>query len=226
MGGGSKIMYGLGDGTFVPAAVSFGVAAIGDLNNDGFLDFQTGNTLRINNGNTNKWLKLNLQGIQSNNNGIGARVEIIGAWGKQIRDVHSGEGFKYMSSLNVHFGIGQATAIEQVIIRWPSGIVDIFDNPSPNQTLFVAEGGTLSVNQNDISSFVIYPNPAKDFITLKSSNANSIVSADIFDLNGRKVASPAINNEMISVQSLAIGTYLLVAKDSEGKLSTQKFIKQ
>jgi len=40
------------------------------------------------------------------------------------------------------------------------------------------------------------------------------------------VASPAINNEMISVQSLAIGTYLLVAKDSEGKLSTQKFIKQ
>jgi len=226
MGGGNKIMYGLGDGTFVSAAVSFGVAAVGDLNNDGFLDFQTGNTLRINNGNTNKWLKLNLQGIQSNSNGIGARVEIIGAWGKQIRDVHSGEGFKYMSSLNVHFGIGQATAIEQVIIRWPSGIVDIIDNPSPNQTLFVAEGGTLSVNQNDISSFVIYPNPAKDFITLKSSNANSIVSADIFDLNGRKVASPAINNEMISVQSLAIGTYLLVAKDSEGKLSTQKFIKQ
>ncbi len=219
-------MYNLGDGTFSPAGINFGVAAVGDLNNDGFIDFQTGTTLRINNGNTNKWLKLNLQGIQSNSNGIGARVEIYGSWGKQIRDVRSGEGFKYMSSLNVHFGIGQATAIDQVVIKWPSGIVDTFVNPSPNQTLFVAEGVTLSVNQNEISSFVMYPNPAKDFITLKSANANSIVSADIFDLNGRKVLSPVIKDETISVQSLAIGTYLLVAKDNEGKLSTQKFIKQ
>ncbi len=226
IGGGNKIMYNLGDGTFSPAGINFGVAAVGDLNNDGFIDFQTGTTLRINNGNTNKWLKLNLQGIQSNSNGIGARVEIYGSWGKQIRDVRSGEGFKYMSSLNVHFGIGQATAIDQVVIKWPSGIVDTFVNPSPNQTLFVAEGVTLSVNQNEISSFVMYPNPAKDFITLKSANANSIVSADIFDLNGRKVLSPVIKDETISVQSLAIGTYLLVAKDNEGKLSTQKFIKQ
>lgn len=226
IGGGNKIMYNLGDGTFSPAGISFGVGAVGDLNNDGFIDFQTGSTLRINNGNTNKWLKLNLQGIQSNSNGIGARVEIYGAWGKQIRDVRSGEGFKYMSSLNVHFGIGQATAIDQVVIKWPSGIVDTFVNPSPNQTLFVAEGVTLSVNQNEVSSFVMYPNPAKDFITLKSANANLIISAEIFDLNGRKVASPIIKEDMISVQTLAIGTYLLVARDSEGKLSTQKFIKQ
>lgn len=226
LGGGNKIMYNLGDGTFSSAGIGFGVAAVGDLNNDGFLDFQSGNTLRINNGNTNKWLKLNLQGIESNSNGIGARVEIIGAWGKQIRDVRSGEGFKFMSTLNVHFGIGQATTIDEVIIRWPSGIIDTFTNVSPNQTLFVAEGVTLSVNQNEISSFVMYPNPAKDFITLKSSTNSTFVSAAIFDLNGRKVASPLISNDMISVQSLAIGTYLLVVKDSEGKPSTQKFIKQ
>jgi hypothetical protein len=225
MGGGNKIMYNKGVGTFASSGVSFGVSAVGDLNNDGFLDFQTGTTLRINNGNSNKWLKLNLQGIQSNRNGIGARVEIYGAWGKQIRDVRSGDGFKYMSSLNVHFGIGQATAIDQVIIRWPSGLVDTIVNPSPNQTLLVVEGATLSVNQNAISNFVLYPNPAKDFVTLKSSTTSSIVSVEIFDLNGRKVLTSDVVKETISVQSLSVGTYLLLAKDSDGNLSTQKFIK-
>jgi hypothetical protein len=88
------------------------------------------------------------------------------------------------------------------------------------------EGNTLSVNENEVSSFVMYPNPAKDFITLKSSNNNSIVSVEIFDLNGRKVVSPVLTNETISVQSLATGTYLLLAKDNQGNLSTQKFIKQ
>jgi hypothetical protein len=218
-------MYNKGVGTFASSGVSFGVSAVGDLNNDGFLDFQTGTTLRINNGNSNKWLKLNLQGIQSNRNGIGARVEIYGAWGKQIRDVRSGDGFKYMSSLNVHFGIGQATAIDQVIIRWPSGLVDTIVNPSPNQTLLVVEGATLSVNQNAISNFVLYPNPAKDFVTLKSSTTSSIVSVEIFDLNGRKVLTSDVVKETISVQSLSVGTYLLLAKDSDGNLSTQKFIK-
>ncbi|HQX03889.1 MAG TPA: FG-GAP-like repeat-containing protein [Flavobacterium sp.] len=226
MGGGNKIMYNKGDGTFAPSGVGFGVSPVGDLNNDGFIDFQTGATLRINNGNSNKWIKLNLQGIQSNRNGIGARVEIYGAWGKQIRDVRSGEGFKYMSSLNVHFGIGQATAIDQVIIRWPSGLVDTIVNPSPNQTLLVVEGATLSVNQNTISNFVLYPNPAKDFVTLKSSTTSSIVSVEIFDLNGRKVLTSDVVKETISVQSLSVGTYLLLAKDSDGNLSTQKFIKQ
>ena len=54
--------------------------------------------------NSNNWLKLALQGVQSNSNGIGARVEIYGAWGKQIRDIRSGDGFTYMNSMTAHFG--------------------------------------------------------------------------------------------------------------------------
>jgi hypothetical protein len=227
LGGGGKIMFNQGDNVFAPVSVAgLSVSAVGDLNNDGFLDFQSGSTIKYAIPNGNNWIKLTLTGIQSNSNGIGARVEIYGDWGKQIRDVRSGEGFKYMSSINAHFGIGQSTTIEQVIIRWPSGIVDVIDNPTPNEVLNVVEGNTLSVNENEVSSFVMYPNPAKDFITLKSSNNNSIVSVEIFDLNGRKVVTPVLTNETISVQSLATGTYLLLAKDNQGNLSTQKFIKQ
>lgn len=227
LGSGGIIMFGKGDLTFTPEVVpSLSVGSVGDFNNDGFLDIQAGNTLKMNNGNNNNWIKFNLRGIQSNGNGIGARVEIYGAWGKQIRDVRSGEGFAYMSSLNVHFGIGQATAIDQIVVRWPSGIVDTIDNPAINAALLVVEGETLSVNNNNFTNFKVYPNPAKDIVTLKSANNFQVISAEIFDLNGRKVFETPVVNETISVQSLAVGTYILLARDSEGTLSTHKLIKQ
>ena len=227
LGGGGKIMFNQGDNVFAPVSIpGLNVSAVGDLNNDGFLDFQSGSTIKFAIPNDNNWVKVNLTGIQSNSNGIGARVEIYGAWGKQIRDVRSGEGFEFMSTLNAHFGIGQAAEIDQIIIRWPSGLVDTIDNPSINETLQVVEGETLSVNNNSFTNFKVYPNPAKDIVTLQSSTNSDVVSAEIFDLNGRKVFETPVVNETISIQSLAVGTYILLAKDSEGTLSTHKLIKQ
>lgn len=227
LGGGGKIMFNQGNNVFAPVSIpGLNVSAVGDLNNDGFLDFQSESTIKFAIPNGNNWLKINLTGIQSNSNAIGARVEIYGTWGKQIRDVRSGEGFKYMSTLNTHFGIGEATEIEQVIIRWPSGLVDTIDNPSINETLQVIEGETLSVNNNSFTNFKVYPNPARDIVTLQSSNNSQVVSAEIYDLNGRKVYETPVVNETISIQSLAVGTYILLAKDSEGTLSTHKLIKQ
>ncbi len=228
MGGGNKIMYNQGNGTFVPFNHGFDVTAVGDLNNDGFLDFQSGTTLRINSGNSNKWLKLNLRGIQSNRNGIGARVEIYGAWGEQIRDVRSGEGFKYMSSLNVHFGIGQATNINQVIIRWPSGLVDTYNNVSPNQTLNVVEGVTLGTNSFENFVFTMYPNPVKNNINISINTANPVefISAEIYDLSGRRVQATSVQNQSVNVDLLSTGTYILKLTDSNNENYSQKFIKE
>jgi hypothetical protein len=223
MGGGNKIMYNQGDGTFVPFTHGFGVSAVGDLNNDGFLDFQSGTTLRISSGNTNKWLKINLRGIQSNRNGIGARIEIYGTWGKQIRDVRSGEGFKYMSTLNTHFGIGQATEITQVIIKWPSGLVDTFNNVTPNQSLTVVEGSTLSNNEFTNANLSVFPIPAKNVLNIKNNSNLNLIKADVFDMNGRKViSSTPIENNQIRIESLQTGTYILMLFDSNQKTFSQK----
>jgi ASPIC and UnbV/FG-GAP-like repeat/Secretion system C-terminal sorting domain len=227
MGSGSKILFNQGNNVFAPVSYSsIGVGAVGDLNNDGFLDILNGGTVRYAVPNGNNWIKLTFQGIQSNSNGIGARVELYGPWGKQIRDVRSGEGFEYMSTLNAHFGIGTATEISQAIIRWPSGVVDTINNPAINQTLNVVEGSTLSTNSFTSATFSISPVPAKNVISIQANDSISFVSAEIYDLNGRKITESKLDNNSINVQSLATGSYILLLNDSNGKRHTQKFIKE
>ena len=201
---------------------------IGDLNNDGFLDIQNGTNVLFNNGNTNKWVNVNLQGIQSNRNGIGARVEIHGAWGQQIRYVQSGTGFQNMSTLTAHFGIGQATTITQVVIKWPSGIIDTINNVTPNQSLLVVEGATLAVNSFNNGVFSIYPNPAKNIVSIQlKDNLNvTLTSAAVYDLTGKVVLTTTDLTQPINVEKLATGTYILSISDTENRNYVQKFIKE
>src|SRR5690606_1680948 len=146
-------------------------------------------------GNDNNWIKFSFEGIQSNRNGIGARVEIHGDWGMQIREVRSGDGFEYMSSLNVHFGIGEATEIDQVVVKWPSGVIDYINNPDINQTFHVVEGASLSINPVEVTSFKLYPNPTDNILNIDSDM--TFTEASVYDLNGKLVMETSINNQTI-----------------------------
>ena len=228
MGGGNKIMFNLGNNTF--SGVDYpgmSVGAIGDLNNDGYLDFLNGNTIKYAVPNGNNWIKLNLGGIASNRNGIGARVEIYGAFGKQIRDVRSGEGFKYMSSLNVHFGIGLNTAIEKVIVKWPSGIVDTVLNPAINQTLVIEESSTLAHEEFESTKWSVFPNPTNDIVNIKpKAGGSAVTQVSVFDLTGRLVYKPILSNETISLVTLSAGTYILQIRDADGNNFSKKIVKK
>ncbi|MBK9017862.1 MAG: VCBS repeat-containing protein [Saprospiraceae bacterium] len=132
-----------GNLTFTGQNLPVSGGGIGDLNNDGFLDVLSGSTIFLNAGNANNWLKINTIGTTSNKNGIGTRVELYGAWGKQIREVRSGQSFSPMSSLTAFFGIGQANQVDSVVVKWPTGIKTTLLNPSINTTLNIPEAGCL-----------------------------------------------------------------------------------
>ena len=121
-----------GDGTFTAQSLNFDSGGIGDFNNDGFLDVINGNNMWVNNGNDNNYIQFNLEGIVSNKDAIGARVEIYGDFGMQVREVRAGESFSPMSSMTVHFGLGTHDAVDEVIIKWPSGIITTVEDVAIN----------------------------------------------------------------------------------------------
>ncbi|MFP9115167.1 FG-GAP-like repeat-containing protein [Flavobacterium sp. RHBU_3] len=228
IGGGNKLMLNNGDMTFSPKPVTFGNGPIGDLNNDGFLDVVTGSNVYFNYDNGNHWIKINMQGVASNSNGIGARVEVHTTGPgieKQIRDVRSGDGFRYMNTLNPHFGLGTTDAIEQVVIKWPSGTIDIFENPEVDTALLAVEGSTLGLNQNSKELFTLYPNPAKDVLNIKNTGSFTPTEASIFTVEGRLVSTEKIKDGKVNVQHLAKGTYVIQLKAASGKQLGSRFIK-
>ena len=222
-----NILFGNGDMTFTvyTGILASNNGSFGDINGDGFVDAISGGTLYTNDTTTNNWVKITTTGVASNINGIGARVEVHTASGIQIRDVRSGEGFRFMSSLNTHFGIGTDDAITNIIIYWPSGTIDNIANPAINTHHVVVEGETLSIEDETLQSISIHPNPVEQRIHINSPINLIGKIATIFNIEGRRIINLKLEEHSIDVSSLSQGNYIL-RLESDGKVFTQKFIKK
>ena len=104
----------------------------GDYNRDGALDLVTNNggitpgdefrtQLWRNTGNDNNWLILRLDATSegTNTHAVGARVTVTAGDLTQTRELWVGDGL-LSSNYRLHFGLGQNTAIDKVVIRWPN----------------------------------------------------------------------------------------------------------
>jgi PKD repeat protein len=149
-----------GDGTFTQKhefdinnnAGGTGVtgACFGDYDNDGFIDLLVADAngggnpaIFHNNGNDNHWINIACEGTISNRSAIGARVKVKATIGGksfwQIREITGVQGFRGSNDLRVHFGLGEATIIDSLIVEWPSKQRNIQTNVSANQFLAIKE---------------------------------------------------------------------------------------
>ncbi|WP_435413317.1 FG-GAP-like repeat-containing protein [Psychroserpens mesophilus] len=231
---GGNILFGDGSMNFtVHTGVFPGAGAYGDINNDGYIDAFNSSSIYTNNKETNNnWIKIHTVGTTSNINGIGARVEIYTDSGIQIRDVKSGDGFRYMNSLNVHFGIGTDTSVSHIIIYWPNSDCETFINPPINQAFTAVEGAgascdTLGINDETTGlDLSLSPNPTKDILNISTATPlHKDTIYTIFDINGRQIVSSKLKNQSIDVSALSTGHYILRIISGE-EVKTQKFIKQ
>jgi tetratricopeptide (TPR) repeat protein len=120
--------------------------AVGDIENDGDLDVlinncnQTADLIRNENLTGNHWLVIKTVGTRSNRDGIGTRLTLRAGGLTRIREVKAGSSYQSQNDLRVHFGLGTASRIDRLELRWPSGAVDVLENIAVNQILTVREG--------------------------------------------------------------------------------------
>ncbi len=226
LGMGNKLLIGNGDMTFTVVSSDIDNGAIGDVNNDGFLDVLN-SSIMMNDGNDNNFIKLNMLGTESNLNGIGAMVHIYTAdLGVLTRQVRSGDGFRYMSSLNLHFGLGDVESIDSLVVDWPSGIHEVHTNIDVNTTTNIIEGSTLtSVTNAETIDVVVFPNPAADKLIIDTPEQFQNMKYNIFDIQGRMVDQGNVPQRIINVSQLETGQYVLQL-DLDGNKVEKSFVKQ
>jgi len=174
---------------------TYGVAT-GDLNNDGLQELALANIGTKDNAQifNNKmeagyWIGLQLEGTTSNYSAIGTRVEIIDNRGDlHVDQITAGNGYAGQNTKRLHFGFGNVSVIKQIIVRWPSGLVQELEGLPLGDYYYLKEGdiptpllSSITTSTNELAwgiSLSVFPNPSTRYIMLSLSN-DSINYQDI-----------------------------------------------
>ena len=157
------LLKNLGNGRFVDVAMALGCddirdgrgVAVADFDNDGDFDLVVNNNPGIGQeiapilyrndiGQQNNWLEVDLVGTLANRDAAGSEVRLELPNGqKLLRHVVIGSGYASQQSRRLGFGLGQATEITRMKVRWlgPGGGEDTFEHVTPNQILRITQGG-------------------------------------------------------------------------------------
>jgi len=140
------------------------VVVMADYNRDGFLDLFLSNgfdpdspfvkdgphQLFVNQGNNNHWLEIDLEGVQSNRDGIGASVILEVSGVKQFREQNGGMHRISQNYQRLHFGLGGHDKVDRLTIKWPSGIVQEVRDIGSNQIIKIREKTGLTFVNNAV----------------------------------------------------------------------------
>jgi len=129
--------------------------AFGDFDNDGDIDVvvncvnELPQLIRCDSSSGNHWIKVKTVGTKSNRSGIGARVKCVARFPgieqpvEQVDEVRSGGSYFSQNDLRVHFGLGKATKVDRLEIRWPSGQLDVLKDLDVDRVVHVKEGAGI-----------------------------------------------------------------------------------
>jgi hypothetical protein len=150
-----------GDGTFTEIGRGAGTdlvlnsrgVAVADFWNRGSLDIAVAasadrHALLKNAAPVRSWLQVELVGTRSNRDAVGARVYASVGGQQQMREVVLGDGYASQNALRQHFGLGAATEVDELVVRWPrSGLTQTFRNIPANRIIEITEGRDVLIEK-------------------------------------------------------------------------------
>jgi len=213
-----------GDGNFIiPETAGFDgddgssfSNAIGDVDNDGYPEI-----IVMNNGfeeiylwkndtpQDNNWLKVKLEGTESNRMGIGSWIKISAGGQEQYHYTLCGEGYLAQNSAYEFFGLGDAETIDSIEVTWLSGQVDFYENIDANVSITIVEGELLNIEEPQIQQFQLFPNPAKGIVHINLGEIAQGVFR-VYDTTGKVVLEKEVDQQqsVIDITTLSTGFYI------------------
>ena len=214
-------------------------SAFSDFDRDGDLDMilvghpsSSGsiNLLR-NDSDPQNWIMFKLSQLEQNIYGVGSTIELYHGNTRQLNFIGAGNGYCSQNTLNVHFGLGQETIIDSVIVFWPDGISESFSGLVFNEINYLNRGSGIAILSTTSESFLPeeirlndpYPNPFNNNTTLEIQVAKDTKSKlHIYDLKGQEVATfnvqlqkSIMNHYKINFSDFPSGIYFVNIQSSE-----------
>jgi enediyne biosynthesis protein E4 len=137
-------------GSGITTASSSRGLSVGDLWNDGRVSAVINNmgappSLLVNQVRSNNhWIGIRTVGTKSNRDGIGARVTVKAGARTFVDEVRSGSSYISNNDMRVHFGLGAASKVDWVEVRWPGGLTERFEAIVADKIQTVKEGSGVA----------------------------------------------------------------------------------
>jgi len=201
----NHLYHNNGDGTFSHVFTPFtnhrfsrGITA-GDYDNDGDLDLFINSAdinqkgLYRNNQAGANWAVFTLEGVLSNRSAIGAKARLKATvngqamW--QMREISSQNSFAGHNSQRVHFGLGDATLIDSLIIEWPLGLVEIYTALDVNRFYKYVEGMLTGIYETRQAALSLkaFPNPFSETVRIDLRELPGAKGLAVYDARGKVV---------------------------------------
>jgi len=227
--------------------------AIADFDMDGTLDIIVQNNQPTHfhlwdnlTENDNHWIKIQLEGVMSNRDGIGTRIETYAADLYQSDFTYCGFGFLGQNTDKKHIGLGAHEMLDSLVLTWASGHIDRFyklttnqlyqitEGTSTNNEIFIAEDVTIIARPTVTSieeipstaTIQLMPNPAQEQLMIQANFP--IVQLTVSTLDGKIIQAISLENSeqfTLAVGHFEAGVYLLKIEDLNGRVAIEKLVK-